>query len=101
LSGDHLSTPEVAWPARVIYFERQEEGSVVLKARGITLHSLRSAAISPYAASGLTMLETADVMGQSDPHVTWKHYARLFDPTKVAERVRAAQESIELGGRAA
>lgn len=42
------------------------------------------------------MLETAAVMGQSDPEVTWKHYARLFDPTKVAERVRAAQDSIEL-----
>ena len=41
------------------------------------------------------MLETATVMGQKDPSVTWKHYARLFNPTDVAARVRAAQESIE------
>jgi hypothetical protein len=42
------------------------------------------------------MLETATVMGQKDPQVTWKHYARLFDRTKVNERIRQAQESIEL-----
>jgi integrase len=70
-----------------------------LDGKGIGLHTLRSAAISLYAARGLTMLETATVMGQSDPHVTWKHYARLFDPTDVAKRVRAAQESIELERR--
>lgn len=33
-------------------------------------------------------------MGQSDPHITWKHYVKLFDPTDVAARVRAAQASI-------
>jgi hypothetical protein len=64
--------------------------------KGIGLHTLRSAAISLDAARGLTMLETATVMGQSDPHITWRHYARLFDPSDVAARVRAAQESIEL-----
>jgi integrase len=67
-----------------------------LAGKEITIHSLRSAAISMYAASGLSMLETATVMGQKDPQVTWKHYARLFDRTKVNERIRAAQESIEL-----
>jgi integrase len=67
-----------------------------LAGRGITIHNLRSAAISMYAASGLTMLETATVMGQKDPHVTWKHYARLFDRSKVNDRIRQAQESIEL-----
>ena|SRR5436190_5017491 len=65
-----------------------------LDGKSITLHTLRSAAISLYAARGLTMLETATVMGQKDPSVTWKHYARLFNPTDVAARVRAAQESI-------
>jgi integrase len=68
-----------------------------LDGKGIGLHTLRSAAISLYAARGLTMLETATVMGQSDPNVTWRHYARLFDPTKVAERVRAAQASLTTG----
>ena len=38
--------------------------------RGITIHGLRSAAISLYAARGLTMFETATVMGQADPGVT-------------------------------
>jgi hypothetical protein len=54
-----------------------------LGAKDITIHGLRSAAISLYAARGLTMLETATVMGQADPGVTWKHYARLFDKSDV------------------
>jgi integrase len=66
-----------------------------LGGKGITIHGLRSAAVSLYAARGLTMLETATVMGQKDPGVTWRHYARLFDPSDVNARVRAAQESIE------
>jgi hypothetical protein len=37
-------------------------------------------------------------MGQADPLVTWKHYLKLFDRSKVNERIRAAQESIELEG---
>jgi integrase len=67
-----------------------------LDGRRITVHDLRSAAISLYAARGLTMVEVAEVMGQSDPHVTWKHYVKLFDPTDVAARVRAAQASMSL-----
>lgn len=67
-----------------------------LAGKGITVHDLRSAAISLYAARGLTMVEVAEVMGQSDPHVTWKHYVKLFDPTDVAARVRAAQASVSL-----
>ncbi len=62
--------------------------------RGITIHDLRSAAISLYAARGLTVVETAAVMGQSDPLVTWRHYLKLFDRSDVAARVRAAQESL-------
>jgi integrase len=69
-----------------------------LAGKGITIHSLRAAAISMYAPSWLTMLETAAVMGQKDPQVTWKHYARLFDRSKVNDRIRAAQQSIELEG---
>jgi hypothetical protein len=65
-----------------------------LAGKGITIHGLRSAAISLYAARGLTMLETATVMGQSDAGVTWKHYARLFDRSDVNARVRAAQASL-------
>jgi integrase len=61
--------------------------------KGIVVHSLRSAAVSIYAASGLTLAETADVMGQADPLVTWKHYLKLFDRSKVADRIRAAQAS--------
>jgi integrase len=70
-----------------------------LEGRGITVHGLRSAAVSIYAASGLTLAETADVMGQADPLVTWKHYLKMFDRSKVNERIRAAQESIESLGR--
>jgi len=65
-----------------------------LSGKGITIHSLRSAAISLYAANGLTLEETAKVMGQKNPQVTWRHYYRLFDKSNVAERVRAAQTTI-------
>ena len=65
-----------------------------LAGKGITIHGLRSAAISLYAARGLSMLETATIMGQADPGVTWKHYARLFDRSDVEARVRAAQASL-------
>lgn len=63
---------------------------------GVTIHSLRSAAVSLYAARGLSMLETAVVMGQADPGVTWRHYARLFERSDVDARVRAAQASLFL-----
>lgn len=65
-----------------------------LAGKGITIHSLRSAAISLYATRGLTLHETAKVMGQKNPDVTWRHYYRLFDKSNLAERVRAAQDSI-------
>jgi integrase len=65
-----------------------------LAGKGITIHTLRSAAISLYAANGLTLEETAKVMGQKNPQVTWRHYYRLFDKSNVAERVRAAQSAI-------
>jgi integrase len=63
--------------------------------KGVTIHGLRSAAISLYAARGLSILETATIMGQADPGVTWKHYARLFDRSDVHMRVRAAQASLD------
>jgi integrase len=66
-----------------------------LGGKGITIHGLRSAAISLYATRGLTMLEVAETMGQADPSVTWKHYAKLFDRSDVEARVRAAQTSLE------
>jgi hypothetical protein len=50
-----------------------------LAGKGITVHGLRSAAISIYASPGeLTFEEVATVMGQDDPHTTWKHYFKLF-----------------------
>jgi integrase len=61
----------------------------------VTIHTLRSAAISLYAARGLTLNEVAEVMGQSDPLTTWKHYLRLFDRTEVEDRIRQAQASLD------
>jgi integrase len=49
-----------------------------LAGKGITVHGLRSAAVSIYAARGLTLAETADVMGQDDPLTTWRHSAVSF-----------------------
>lgn len=66
-----------------------------LSGEGITIHSLRSAAVSLYAARGLSMLEVATLMGQADPGVTWRHYARLFDRSDVEARARAAQASLD------
>jgi integrase len=65
-----------------------------LDGNGITIHSLRSAAISLYAARGLSMFEVAELMGQKNPDVTWRHYARLFDRRNVFERARQAQGSV-------
>jgi integrase len=67
-----------------------------LDGKGITIHDLRSAAISLYAASGLSLVEVASIVGHSDATVTAKHSARLFDRSDVAKRVRAAQGSIVL-----
>lgn len=65
-----------------------------LDGKGITIHDLRSAAISLYAASGLSLVEVAAIVGHSDAMVTARHYARLFDRSDVATRARAAQSSI-------
>ena len=65
-----------------------------LAGKGITIHGLRSAAVSLYAARGLSMPETATVMGQADAGATGKHYARLFDRSDVNARVRAARASL-------
>jgi hypothetical protein len=97
-------SPQVARPRGLdrrvqVWTQLREAGPALeeagLEGRGITVHGLRSAAVSIYAASGLTLAETA-VMGQADPLVTWRHYLKVFDRSKVNERIRAAQESIEL-----
>ncbi|MGH9195450.1 MAG: tyrosine-type recombinase/integrase [Acidimicrobiia bacterium] len=72
----------------VSYWNFRKRGFVpARKAAGlpetVTIHTLRSAAISLYAARGLTLNEVAEVMGQSDPQTTWKHYLRLFDRSEV------------------
>jgi hypothetical protein len=43
----------------------------------------------------LTLNEVAEVMGQSDPQTTWKHYLRLFDRFEVEKHFRDAQASLE------
>jgi integrase len=67
-----------------------------LAGRGITIHDLRSAAASLYAAKGLTHVEVAEVLGHSDSNVTLRVYTKLFDKRDVAARVRAAQASLSL-----
>jgi integrase len=67
-----------------------------LAGKGITIHDLRSAAISLYAASGLSLVEVAAIVGHSDATVTAKHYARLFERSDVAARVRAAQAVVTI-----
>jgi integrase len=62
-----------------------------LDGRGITVHSLRHAAVSLYAARGLTNVEVAAIVGHGDPGVTAKVYSHLFDRSDVEARVRAAQ----------
>jgi integrase len=75
--------------APIAYWNFRDRGFVPALTKG-----LRSAAISLYAARGLSMLEMATIMGQSDPGVTRKHYARLFDRSDVEARARAAQASL-------
>jgi integrase len=67
-----------------------------LSGKGITIHDLRSAAVSLYAAKGLTLVEVAELVGHADANVTARHYARLFDRTDMEQRVRAAQASITI-----
>ena len=93
-----FSTTNGATP--ISYWNFRKRGFVpARKAAGlpetVTIHTLRSAAISLYAARGLTLNEVAEVMGQSDPHTTWKHYLRLFDRTAVEDRIRQAQASLD------
>jgi integrase len=73
-----------------------------LAGRGITIHSLRSAAASLYAARGLTDIELATVLGHADANVTRRVYAKLFDPKTVHKKIREAQASLPLpdSGRA-
>ena len=44
------------------------------------------------------MVEVAEGIGQANPHVTWKHYAKLYDRSNVNDRVRAAQASLDTYG---
>jgi integrase len=88
-----FSTTEGKTP--ISYWNFRKRGFVpARKAAGlpetVTIHTLRSAAISLYASRELTLHEVAEVMGQSDPQTTWKHYLRLFDRSKVAEKIRQA-----------
>jgi integrase len=62
-----------------------------LDGKGITVHSLRHAAVSLLAARGLTTVEVATIVGHADSSVTAKVYSHLFDRTDVEARVRAAQ----------
>lgn len=65
-----------------------------LAGRGITLHSLRHAAVSLYASAGLTLVEVASIVGHADASITAEVYAHLFDRGDVESRVRAAQASL-------
>jgi integrase len=67
-----------------------------LDRKGITIHSLRSAAASLYAAHGITDVELATVLGHADANITRRVYAKLFDPKAVHEKIRTAQTSISL-----
>ena len=65
-----------------------------LNGKGIGVHQLRHAAVSLMASAGMTLVEVASIVGHSDPSVTAKVYAHLFDRSDVEERVRAAQASL-------
>jgi len=99
-ASDHSFVFSTMGRTPIAYWNFRDRGFVPalakagLAGKGITIHGLRSAAISLYAARGLSMLETATIMGQADPGVTWKHYARPFDRSDVEARVRAAQASL-------
>jgi integrase len=61
---------------------------------GITVHSLRHAAVSMFAWAGLSLVEVAAIVGHADPSVTAKVYSHLFETDDVHARVRAAQASL-------
>jgi integrase len=52
----------------------------------VTLHSLRSAAVSLFVEQGLSMVEVASVVGHSDSTVTARSYASLFEGDVVAAK---------------
>jgi integrase len=99
-ADDHFVFASDAGGRPIQYWNFRDRGWVPalkhagLAGKGITIHDLRSAAISLYAASGLSLVEVAAIVGHSDATVTARHYARLFDRSGVAARVRAAQEAI-------
>jgi integrase len=103
-ADDHFVFASGADGQPIQYWNLHDRGSVPalkdagLDGKGITIHDLRSAAISLYAASGLSLVEVAAIVGHSDATVTAKHYARLFDRSDVAGRARAAQSSISIEG---
>lgn len=67
-----------------------------LAGRGITIHGLRSAAASILIRQGLTPVEVAEVLGHADANITLRVYAKLFDRSDVAARVREAQGALDL-----
>ena len=67
-----------------------------LGGRGIRLHDLRHAAASLLIAAGLTPVEVAAQLGHTDPAVSLKIYAHLFDRQRSHERTRAAFDAIAL-----
>lgn len=67
-----------------------------LEDRGITIHDLRSAAASILVRQGLTPVEVAEVLGHADANITLRVYAKLFDRSDVAARVREAQGALDL-----
>lgn len=67
-----------------------------LAGKGITIHSLRSAAASILVRQGLTPVEVAEVLGHADANITLRVYAKLFDRSDVAARVRQAQGALDL-----
>lgn len=57
---------------------------------GVSFHALRHAAASRLIAAGLTPVTVANVLGHSDPTVTLRVYARLWDARQTDAAVRAA-----------
>jgi integrase len=70
-----------------------------LDEEGITVHSLRHAAVSMFAWAGLTLVEVAAIVGHADASVTAKVYTHLFESDDAHARVRAAQASLSGGDR--
>jgi integrase len=85
--------PMSCWNFRSRGFAKALEAAG-LDGQGITIHSLRSAAASLYAARGVTDVELATLLGHADANITRKVYTKLFDPKAVHEEIRAAQDSI-------